>query len=144
MQHHLKNRLTWILVCVIAFDFGITLLGQPSSYWHDPRTANEGNPVFAWFMVHGIAPYLAFIVIYIASVVSLIRRLPGQSAIITGLIFLFSHYFAGCTWLDFHFRLNMFGPIVYAAVLSMALFAVLRSGPTVGCSKLEASRDQAR
>ena len=49
---------------VIAFDFGITLLGQPSSYWHDARTANEGNPVFAWFMVRGVTLYLAFIVIY--------------------------------------------------------------------------------
>jgi hypothetical protein len=144
MQHYLKNRLTWILVFVIAFDFGITLLGQPSSYWHDPHTANEGNPVFAWFMVRGLASYLGFIVIYIASVVLLVRRLPGQSATITGLIFLLSHYFAGCTWLDFHFKLNMFGPIVYAAVLSMALLAVLRSGPLIGCSTLETSREQSR
>jgi hypothetical protein len=95
----MKNRLIWILVFVIAFDFGITLLGQPSSYWHDARTANEGNPVFAWFMVRGVTLYLAFIVIYIASIVLLVRRLPRQSAIVTGLIFLFSHYFAGCTWL---------------------------------------------
>jgi hypothetical protein len=142
MQHCLKNRLTWILVFVIAFDFGITLLGQPSTYWHDPHTANEGNPVFAWFMVRGLAPYLAFIVIYMASVVLLVRRLPGQAAIITGLIFLFSHYFAGCTWLDFHFRLNMFGPIIYAAVLSMALLAVLRPGPNFKCSQLETGREQ--
>jgi hypothetical protein len=142
MQHHLKNRLTWILVFVIAFDFGVTLLGQPSSYWHDPHTAHEGNPVFAWFMIRGIALYSAFIVIYISSVALLVRRLPEQSAIITGLIFLFSHYFAGCTWLDFHFRLNMFGPIIYAAVLSVALLAVLKSGPSVGCSTLETSRER--
>ena len=144
MQHHLKNRLTWILLFVIAFDFGITLLGQPSSYWHDPHTANEGNPVFAWFMVRGPTTYLAFIVIYIGSVVFLVRRLPGQSAMIVGLIFLLSHYFAGCTWLDFHFRLNMFGPIVYAAVLSIALLAALKSGPLAGGSTLETRREQSR
>ena len=144
MQHHLKNRLTWILVFVIAFDFGITLLGQPSTYWHDPHTANEGNPVFAWFMVRGLASYLAFIVIYIASVVLLVRRLPGQSATITGLIFLFSHYFAGCTWLDFHFKLNMFGPIVYATVISIALLTVLKSGRFFGCSKSKTGRERAR
>ena len=144
MQHYVKNRLTWILVFVIAFDFGITLLGQPSTYWHDPHTANEGNPVFAWFMVRGLASYFAFIVVYIAGVVLLVRRLPAQSAIITGLIFLLSHYFAGSTWLDFHFKLNMFGPIVYAAVISMALFTVLKSSPFFGCSELEAGREQAR
>ena len=140
----MKNRLTWILVFVIAFDFGITLLGQPSSYWHDPHTANEGNPVFAWFMVRGLALYLAFIVIYIASVVLLIRRLPGQSAIVTGFIFLFSHYYAGCTWLDFHFKLNMLGPIICAAVLSVALLAALKSGPSAVCSTLDLSREHSR
>ncbi len=127
---------------VIAFDFGITLLGQPSSYCHDPQTANEGNPVFAWFIVRGAASYLAFIAIYISGVVQLVRRLPGQPAIITGLIFQLSHYFAGCNWLDFHFRLNMFGPIIYAAVLSIALLAVLRSGPSSACSTLDAGRGQ--
>ena len=127
---------------MIAFDFGITLLGQPSSYWHDPHTANEGNPVFAWFMVRGFIFYFAFIVTYIASVVSLVRMLPKQTAIITGLIFLLSHYFAGSTWLDFHFKLNMFGPIIYAAVLSMALLAVLQSGTSAVCSPSGANRKQ--
>jgi hypothetical protein len=74
----MKNRLTWLLVAVIAFDFGITLLGQPSSYWHDSHTANEGNPVFAWFMIRGIVSYAAFILAYIISAAVLVRVLPGR------------------------------------------------------------------
>ena len=63
----MKNRLIWLLLAVIAFDFGITLLGQPASYWQDPQTANEGTPAFKWFMVHGIVCYAAFILAYLAA-----------------------------------------------------------------------------
>jgi hypothetical protein len=134
MQQYRKNRLTWLLVAVIAFDFGITLLGQPSSYWHDSHTANEGNPVFAWFMMRGIVSYIAFIAVYMISVAVLVRMLPRQIGITTGLAFLLSHYFAASTWLDFHFKFNMIGPIIYAAVLSMALLTILQSGPSPACS----------
>ena len=123
----MKNRLLWLLTAVIAFDFGITLFGQPSNYWSNPRTADEGNPVFAWFMVRGIVAYAAFIVAYIACVWILIKALPKQAAVVTGSIFLLSHYFAGSTWLSFHFHLGMAGPIAYAVALSFVLFAILKS-----------------
>ncbi|HTQ31165.1 MAG TPA: hypothetical protein VMI53_08135 [Opitutaceae bacterium] len=122
----MKKRLLWLLIAVIAFDFGITLFGQPSSYWSNPRTANEGNPVFAWFMVRGIVSYVAFILGYIAGVWILIRVLPRQAAIITGSVFLLSHYFAGSTWLSYHFHMGMAGPIAYAVALSIALFSILQ------------------
>ena len=101
----MKNRLCWLLVAVIAFDFGITIFGQPSSYWHSPQTADEGNPVFRWFMYQGAVCYLAFILAYLVGVLALITRLPRQAAVITGLVFLLSHYFAGSTWLSYHFHL---------------------------------------
>ena len=142
MQQCMKNRLTWLLVAVIAFDFGITLLGQPSSYWHDSHTANEGNPVFAWFMIRGIVSYAAFILAYIISAAVLVRMLPRQIGITTGLVFLLSHYFAASTWLDFHFKLNMIGPIIYAAVLSMALLTILQSRPSAVCSTAGEHRER--
>lgn len=121
------------MLAVIAFDFGITLIGQPSSYWHDPHTAREATPLFAWFMVRGIYWYLAFILLYMASAAVLIRVLPRQTAIITGMVFLLSHYFAACTWLSLRFDFGMVGPIVYAAVLSTALVSILNSGALSGC-----------
>jgi hypothetical protein len=133
----MKNRLTWLLVAVIAFDFGITLLGQPSSYWRDSHMANEGNPVFAWFMVRGIALYTVLILTYIISASVLVRMLPMQMGIAIGLVFLLSHYFAASTWLAFHFKLNMIGPIIYAAVISMALLVILQSGKATKCSMWE-------
>ena len=129
----MKNKLMLLLLAVIAFDFGITLVGQPSSYWSDPHTAREGNPLFAWFMVRGIAWYVAFILGYLASVAALIRILPRQSAIITGLVFLLSHYFAASTWLMLRFDLGMTGPIIYAAVLSIALVSIMQVGASSTC-----------
>lgn len=121
------------MLAVIAFDFGITLVGQPPSYWHDPHTAREANPLFAWFMVRGIYWYLAFILLYLAGAAALVRVLPKQTAIITGLVFLLSHYFAACTWLTLRFDFGMVGPIVYAAVLASTLVSIMQSGPWRGC-----------
>jgi hypothetical protein len=129
----MKNKLLWLLAAVIVFDFCITMLGQPASYWHHPHTADEGNPIFRWFMIHGVVVYLAFIFGYVAGVVVLVSRLPRQPAIITGLVFLLSHYFAGSTWLDFHFHLNMMGPAFYALVLSIALILILTSVDRKAC-----------
>ena len=114
------------MIAVIAFDFGITMFGQPASYWHNPLTADEGNPVFRWFMFRGVYCYLAFILAYLFGAFALVTLLPTQAAIITGLVFLLSHYFAASTWLSFHFHLGMVGPILYALVLSVALILILQ------------------
>jgi len=137
----MKNRLTWVLLAVIAFDFGVTILGQPPSYWHDPRTANEGNSLFAWFMVRGPLCYAAFIAAYIIGVSALVRVLPRRTAIITGFVFLLSHYYAASTWLSRHFNLGMSGPIVYATVLSIVLISILQSGAPNGCILATADRE---
>jgi hypothetical protein len=128
-----KNKLRWLLLAVIAFDFGITMFGQPSGYWHNPHAADEGNPVFRWFMFRGAFCYLAFIFAYMIGVFALVTLLPKQAAIITGLVFLLSHYFAGSTWLSFHFHLGMAGPILYAFVLSTALILILRPAELKVC-----------
>jgi hypothetical protein len=138
----MKNKLRWLLVAVIAFDFGITIFGQPASYWHDPHTADEGNPVFRWFMFRGAFCYLAFILAYIVGVSALVATLPRQAAIITGLVFLLSHYFAGSTWLSFHFHLGMAGPIMYAVVLSIALILILQSGGSESCFMATTDREE--
>jgi len=129
----MKNKLRWLLIAVIAFDFGITMFGQPASYWHNPLTADEGNPVFRWFMFRGVYCYLAFILAYLFGAFALVTLLPTQAAIITGLVFLLSHYFAASTWLSFHFHLGMVGPILYALVLSVALILILQHAEQKAC-----------
>ena len=129
----MKTKLLCLLAAVIAFDFLVTLIGQPAVYWVHPRTADEGNPVFRWFMFQGAPIYLLFIVAYIAGVILLVRSLSRQAALVTGLVFLLSHYFAASTWLSFHFHLNMAGPAVYALLLSLAAIWILRPGDVNGC-----------
>lgn len=137
----MQNKLRWLLVAVIAFDFGITILGQPVSYWTHPHTADEGNPVFRWFMVRGAVCYFAFILSYIVGVLALVTVLPRQAAIITGLVFLLSHYFAASTWLSYHYKLSMAGPILYAVVLSIALILILQSGGSKACFMAKSDRE---
>jgi hypothetical protein len=84
-------------------------------------------------MVRGIAWYIALILAYVIGVAMLLRVLPRQAAIVTGLVFLLSHYFAACTWLMLRFDLGMTEPIVYATVLSMALVSILQSGSSNSC-----------
>lgn len=120
------------MLAVIAFDFAVTLLGQPSSYWTDPHTAREAN-LFAWFMTRGIICYLAFVLSYIGFVGALVKILPGKSGLVTGFVFLLSHYFAGCTWLTLRFDLGMFGPAVYALVLSIAIVSILQPSNERAC-----------
>lgn len=130
----MKSRLLALLAAVIASDFGLTLLGQPAAYWHDPHAAREANPLFAWFMVRGLAWYLPCIAAYTLGVVALVRALPRQTAIVVGLVFLLAHYFAACTWLTLRFDLGMTGPVVYATVLAIALTSILQSAKTSFCS----------
>jgi len=122
-----------VLIAVIAFDFAITLLGQPSSYWRDPHTAREGNPLFAWFMVRGLSWYLPCIFGYTAGVVYLVKSLPRRAGLTTGLAFLLAHYFAGCTWLLLRFDFGMTGPAVYAIALSVAVVSVVQSAVPTTC-----------
>ena len=129
----MKTKLLCLLAGVIAFDFGITMLGQPASYWHHPDTAHEGNPVYHWFMVQGVLCYLTFIVCYIAGVVAVVSRLPRQAAFITGLVVMLIHYFAGSGWLAFHFHHDMMGPAIYALVLAVALLSIFNSSDWKVC-----------
>jgi hypothetical protein len=131
----MKHRLSWLLLAVMGFDFGITLLGQPSSYWHDPHAAREANALFAWFMVRGLAWYIPSILCYMAGVVGLVRLLPQRSAIITALVFLFAHYFAGCTWLTLRFDLGIVGPVIYGVVVSIALVSIVESAMPIQCAE---------
>lgn len=122
----MKGRLLILLASVIAFDFFVTMLGQPASYWHNAHTANEGNALFRWVMYQGPPCYFAFVVMYGAGVVSLVSRLPRRPAVLVGMVFMLSHYFAASTWLAFHFNLSMAGPAAYALVLSIAVLSTMR------------------
>jgi hypothetical protein len=138
----MKNKLRWLLVAVILFDFAVTILGQPASYWHDPLSADEGNALFRWFMVRGAVCYFAFILSYVVGVWALVTALPRKAALITGLIFLLAHYFAASTWLSYHFRLSMAGPIMYAVVLSIALMSILETGGSNRCFLATSGSDE--
>lgn len=133
----LKNRLLFLLASVVAFDFFVTVLGQPAGYWHDPQMADEGNPLFRWIMLQGPICYFGFIAAYISGIVGLVNRLPRQTAIIVGLVFFLTHYFAASTWLAFHFKFNIAGPAAYALALSLAMIAIMRPSDKTTCFEID-------
>jgi len=63
----------------------------------------------------------------------LVSQLPRQAAIIAGSVFLLVHYFAGLSWVAFHFHHDMIGPVIYALVLSIALMSIFKSADWKAC-----------
>ncbi len=43
----------WVMVLASTLDYACTLIGQPSSYWQNPASVREGNPMARYFLLHG-------------------------------------------------------------------------------------------
>ncbi|MBP7051896.1 MAG: hypothetical protein KBE65_12855 [Phycisphaerae bacterium] len=131
VRYEMKNtvgQLRWLLVAVIAVDVTLTLIGQPSSYWHNPSTGVEGNPFFAWFLVRGPLFFVSTAVFYAAVAFLLSSLLPYRLALIVCLSFVFGHYCGASSWLLFRFNAGMAGPIIYGILISTAaVFLGLRT-----------------
>ena len=117
------KRFRWIMGSVCLFDVGNTLVGQPSSFWGDPSTANKMNSFFRPFLMHGSLPFVAVSLVCIAGLIFLSYMLPRGIGLIVLLSATLSSYFGACTWLSYNFGLGEAGSIGYAILLSILLAA---------------------
>jgi len=113
------RRLRWVMIGSILFDLGITLAGQPSSYFHDPHTVNELNGFFSYFYIHGLSAFILTILIYPTLVFCLVSVLPRRLALVTAFAFTLGHYFGASTWLVYHWQFGINAPIIYGVILSV-------------------------
>ncbi len=134
LNPHTK-KLKWLMVLVLSIDTTCTLIGQPDSYWHSPLTGNEGNDFFRLFLVQGYIPFIIWSILYILAMLILVSLIPGRTAAVIMYALILGHYFGASTWLDYRFGFGASGPIIYGALISLAIVAL--NGNNNGSSSVE-------
>jgi hypothetical protein len=117
----IKSRLRWVMAGAMLFDLTNTILGQPSSYWHQPQTANEGFWLSRYFLNWGFSPFLIYDVVGLTSLFFIVSVLPKKVGLIATWTLIFSYYFGASTWLVSRWELGWKGPLGYAIALSSIL-----------------------
>jgi hypothetical protein len=112
------------VVCAICFDTTLTLLGQPSTYWHDYQTALEGNPMFRQYLVRGYVPFCLAMLVFAIFAFSLISILPRRVALAFIFYYLFMEFFTTESWLMFQFHFGMTGLTFYAIIFASAVIVL--------------------
>jgi hypothetical protein len=113
------RRLRWLMLFTILFDGGLTLLGQPASYWRHPETVLERNVIFHYVFAHGAFIAIVTMLIYTTAVFMAACLLQRRWALSIVMFFAFVHYFGACTWLDYHWRFGTKATAFYAVPLSV-------------------------
>ncbi|MFO1477410.1 MAG: hypothetical protein U1F98_12240 [Verrucomicrobiota bacterium] len=115
------KRLRWVMVGTMLFDKINTLLGQPSSYWQRPTTADEGDAFFYFFLSRGLPVYLLFSLVYIVVIFLLVSVLPRRLGLIIIFAFILCHFLGASTWLAYRWHFGVTGPIIYGIILSVLI-----------------------
>jgi len=115
------KRLRWVMVGAMLFDKLNTLLGQPSSYWQQPATANEGDAFFHFFLSRGLPVYLLFSLLYIVAIFLLLSVVPRRLGLVVIFAFILGHFLGASTWLAYGWHLGVLGPIIYGIILSVLI-----------------------
>lgn len=108
------------MLAVLLLDLAFTLAGQPASYWQDPGTAYEGNPLVAWVMHRGIVLTVVCWLGFIAACFALVTFLPGRGGSITLLAVILGAFTASASWLVGVFQCGMPGLYVYSFAVATA------------------------
>ncbi len=120
----LVRRLRWVMLAVILIDITATLTGQPSTYWSDPRTVEEGNRLFHWIMSQGYHVSLFVDLFYVGGSFLLVTYLPWRLGLSLLFALILGHFFGGSSWLCYRFQLGAMGMILYGVLLAITLVAV--------------------
>lgn len=113
------------MLAVLLLDMILTLVGQPASYWRDPATAEEFNPLVAWFMHRGLTITVVSWLSFSAASFALVTFLPGRAGSITLLAFILGAFTASSGWLVYRFRLGMPGLYVYSFAVAATYVRLL-------------------
>jgi hypothetical protein len=128
------KRLCWVMALTTAIDAIFTLIGQPASYWQNPATVYEGNPASKFFLEEGWWAYAVYNVVEIAVPWFLALRIAPMAGWALAFGVALGGLFGGSNWLFYVWRLGLQAPIVYAALLSIAVVWLVlnrRRGATV-------------
>jgi hypothetical protein len=119
------KRLCWVMALTTAIDCIFTLIGQPASYWQNPATVHEANPASKFFLEEGWWAYAAYNVVEIAVPWFVALRAAPVIGWALALGVALGGLFGGSNWLFYEWRLGLQAPIVYAALLSIAVVSLV-------------------
>ena len=141
----LVRRLRWLVVCAIFIDAALTLLGQPSTYWHDYQTALEGNPFFRQFLCRGYLSFLLVMLVFASFAFLIISILPRRAALMLIFTYLFVEFFTTESWLMLRWKLGGNGLSVHAILFGAAVvwlaFPKSIQNPSPPNKQMEATAD---
>jgi ribosomal protein L36 len=113
------KRFRWVMVAPMVLDLMNTLIGQPSSYWLNPETVYEGNPISRYLLIHGWYTYLFVHIIFIMGLFWLVRILPKRIGLICIFFFIFGGFVGASCWFFYVWRMGMQAPVIFGLVLSI-------------------------
>ena len=121
------RRVRWVMLGVMLLDMSVTLIGQPSSYWHHPETVREGNSIWHWFMVRGWLDYVLADSVFSLIRFMLVSVLPRIYALFLLFIVILGHFIGVSNWLFYDWRLGIEAPVIYGVGLgSLIVFLSFR------------------
>jgi hypothetical protein len=127
--HHEKRRQrdkgsSLVMIGALVGDLGVTLAGQPASYWHRASTVHESNRFVKPLLASGAAPTLLAMLVGVVGLWYTASVLPKKWALILILAVTMSGYFGISSWLVYDYHLGstaeMIGAVVVAAALVVA------------------------
>ncbi|WP_307453768.1 MULTISPECIES: hypothetical protein [Microbacterium] len=80
-------------------DSASTLLGQSATYWSDPATGHENNPMFAWLLHAGPGWFIVGKLVWCAVVIGVVTMLPGVLSLLVAVAVSIGHTYGALTWM---------------------------------------------
>ena len=115
------RRLCWVMAFTIAIDGIFTLIGQPASYWQNPATVHEANPMSKFFLEKGWWAFAAYILAQMAVPWLIALRVAPVIGWALAFGMALGGFFGGSNWLFYEWRLGLQAPVVYALLLSIVI-----------------------
>jgi hypothetical protein len=115
------KRLRWVMVGALLFDYFITILGQPNTYWQHPEAAVEINQGIYHSLSRGWPFYCFESLIIIVLMFLIVSILPRRTALFAIFTIILNHFFGASTWLCYHWHFGVGGLLVYGVILSAIL-----------------------
>ena len=115
------KRLRWLIVGPMVLDLMNTLIGQPSSYWLNPETVHEGNPMSRYLLIHGWYTYLFVHMIFIMGLFWLVWIFPKRIGLICIFFFMFGGFIGASCWFFYVWRMGMQTPVILGIILSILI-----------------------
>lgn len=122
----------WLMVLASTLDYACTLIGQPSSYWQNPATVHEGNPMARYFLLHGWLAYTFYMVVFYAlGPLMLTGWLSRPASFVVAIAFTIGGYLGASSWFFYEWRMGLESPILIGCVFSFLVVRFcLREGST--------------